>query len=450
MIACKKRADSTPSKIVAAAVTVAVLTTLVKSVSLFKELAVARNFGIGDDLDCFFVAWMFPQFLIGVINGAFAAAFVPAYIRARERARNGDRLLWQCVAAGTLMFAGVAAVLALTAPWIVSLIAAGFSAAKQAEAAALLLILCPTVALSGVSGIFSAALSARERFLASALAPICNPVVVLGFLAIGGRSLRIESLAWGCVFGSCLELAVLVLLIWRSGVEFRFNLKGLRHELRRIGGQFFPAALGQSVIGLTLIVDQSFAASLGPGAVSSLAYGYKLVAFAASILMIAIGSSTATFVSQAIERSDSQNVRSIISAFSRTVFLVSCGIGAVLFALSPLMVQLLFQNAAIDHRAILAVAGIQRVFAFQLPFLLVGIVYARVIASLCETNKLLFISTMVLVLDIIFDALLSRWFGAIGIAASTVICYAASMIVSQRIVSRLLSVQTAHRAAEAA
>jgi hypothetical protein len=57
---------------------------------------------------------------------------------------------------------------------------------------------------------------------------------------------------------------------------------------------------------------------------------------------------------------------------------------------------------------------------------------------------------MVLGLDIVFDALLSRWFGAIGIAASTVICYAASMLVAQRIVSRLLFFQTARRAAEAA
>jgi Na+-driven multidrug efflux pump len=114
------------------------------------------------------------------------------------------------------------------------------------------------------------------------------------------------------------------------------------------------------------------------------------------------------------------------------------------------MVQLLFRNAAIDLRTTLAIASIQRVFAFQLPFLLVGIVYSRIIASFCETRKLLYISTMVLGLDIVFDALLSRWFGAIGIAASTVICYAASMLVAQRIVSRLLFFQTARRAAEAA
>src|SRR5215510_4174093 len=71
-------------RILTAMLTVGGLTSIVKVASTFKEMLLARQFGVGDGLDAFLIAYMLPSFAINVLAGSFSAALIPTYIQARE------------------------------------------------------------------------------------------------------------------------------------------------------------------------------------------------------------------------------------------------------------------------------------------------------------------------------------------------------------------------------
>src|SRR6185503_14581895 len=72
-------------RIFAAMLTVGTLTAAVKVVSTFKEMVVARQFGVSDGLDALLIAYLLPSFAINVVAGSFNAALVPTYIQVREQ-----------------------------------------------------------------------------------------------------------------------------------------------------------------------------------------------------------------------------------------------------------------------------------------------------------------------------------------------------------------------------
>ena len=63
------REKSMNRRIFSAMMTVGVLTVLAKAASASKDLATAYQFGAGDALDAFLIAWLVPTFAINLVSG---------------------------------------------------------------------------------------------------------------------------------------------------------------------------------------------------------------------------------------------------------------------------------------------------------------------------------------------------------------------------------------------
>src|SRR5207237_808646 len=74
---------STNRRILGATATVAMLSLVVRAVSLGKDLVVAYRFGTGDALDAFLIALLLPTFAINVVASSLNSAFVPIFIQLR-------------------------------------------------------------------------------------------------------------------------------------------------------------------------------------------------------------------------------------------------------------------------------------------------------------------------------------------------------------------------------
>ncbi len=82
-------------RIFAAMVTVGSFSALVKLAAAAKEMVIAYQFGAGDALDAFLIAFLLPQFAVTLVSGSLNAALIPTYIQVREREghRGALRLL---------------------------------------------------------------------------------------------------------------------------------------------------------------------------------------------------------------------------------------------------------------------------------------------------------------------------------------------------------------------
>jgi putative peptidoglycan lipid II flippase len=412
--------ESVNGRIFTAAVIIAALASLVKAVSLAKEMRIARVFGAGDALDAFYVAILLPGFLSSIVS-SFGNAFIPTYIQVREtEGELAAQRLFSTVA--TLNIAALVALslfLAVTAQWLLPVIGSGFGPEKLALTRTLLFVLLGQLSATGLSMLWRAVLNARECFALTALAPIVSPVIILIALVASSGSRRIYALALGTVFGTVGELAITGYGLCRRGIPIVPRWHGLTGPVRQVLGQAAPVAAGAVLMSSTTLVDQSMAAMLGSGSVAALNYANKVTP-----LLLTIGvSSLATAVLPSFSRlsadQDWAELRHVLNTFTNLLALVTVPLTVILIIFSEQLISTFFQGGAFTAQDVRMVARVQSLLFLQLPFYAIGNLYVHAISSLRRNHILMWGTTIAVCVNILLNLLFMRILGLPGIALST-------------------------------
>ncbi|GAI37346.1 unnamed protein product [marine sediment metagenome] len=152
---------------------------------LIRDRLLAGQFGAGDELDIYYTAFRLPDLVFSIlIMGAISSAFIPIFA---QYFRKNKKEAWQ-LTSGVLNLAllcliVVAGILVIFAPFIISLIAPGFSGAKREMTILLTRIMFLSPIILGISSILGGVLQYFHRFLIYSLAPILyNIGIIIGIL----------------------------------------------------------------------------------------------------------------------------------------------------------------------------------------------------------------------------------------------------------------------------
>jgi putative peptidoglycan lipid II flippase len=428
-----------------AMLTVAAATGVVKLAAIVKEMVIAAQFGAGDQIDAFVIAFLLPSFVIGVVSSAFQAAVIPTYVQVRDHDGPGaarellsDVTLWSCVLLLTLT-----GVLVVAAPAIIPLIASKFGPEKLWLTQALFFFLLPLVVLTGFTAIWGAALNAEERFIFVSVTPLATPIlIVLTLFAVGGV-VGIYALPAGMVLGGLIEAGVLARRIRRQGLWVIPRWRRVHPETGAVMKQFIPMAVGAFLMSSTGVVDLSMAAMLGPGSVATLNYANRLVMFLLGFCSAAMSTVLLPHFSGMVARHDWVAVRDTVRMYLRWIALTTVPFTAVLIWLSVPITRLMFERGAFGAEATLVVGGTQALFLIQMPFYLMSIVLVRLISSLKANHLLMWGSAISVVVNIALNYAFMQWLGVRGIALSTTVVYVVSFCFLSIVLSRLLKNATA-------
>ncbi|MDQ2654987.1 MAG: MATE family efflux transporter [Chloroflexota bacterium] len=416
-------------QIAGATATVAVTTALVAFVSIPRELLIAAQFGTGEAADAFLVALVVPTFVLGVLGGSVASAFIPAYLRVSERdgPGAGDQLLRELSTVLLGLLCLVSVIVGLISPYVLRVIASGFSGSKLALTQQVLFALLITVPLGGISALWAAVLNAKGAFaipsLSQGIIPIAGICALLLFPGAG-----IAALTAGMVIGFALRTVILVWALRSRGVAFLPTWSGSSEDLRSVGRQYAPMAAASVLMGGTILVDQAVAASLGPGSVATLGYGLKFITLATSLGSLALGTAVLPFLSRMVATKNWSELRSTVRTFSLLALLATLPVAVIASIYAAPLVSVLYERGAFSSSDTIAVAQILALGVWQLPFFAVGTVFSRLVSSLGANQLLLIQAAMVLGLDIVLDVTLARYAGVAGIALATTLMYAASLV----------------------
>ena len=420
----KLTSGSVNRKIFGAAVTVALMTMLVKVAAVFRELVVAWRFGISDALDAFFIALLIPSFIISVVAESFNAALIPTYIRVREQEGNqaAQRLL-----SGTIVWSmgllGVTTILILaTAPLYLPYLASGFTPEKIDLTFHLLCAILPNVLLSGIIVIWSAVLNAGERFALAALSPITTSIITI-ILLLMFPSWSVFSLAAGLVGGAALEISLLGVLLRKQGISLRPKWHGFDTHMRHVAKQYVPMIAGAFLMCSTLLVDQSMAAMLLPGSVAALNYGNRLVALPINIATQALGTAVIPYFSKMVAEQNWKGVRHTLKHYMRLIFFITVPLTVLIVIFSDLIVKIMLQRGSFTANDTYLVAQIQSFNALQIPFYVANILVVKLISALRANYILMYGSLINLTANIILNYLFMQKLGIAGIALSTSCVY---------------------------
>ena len=434
------RAGSANSRIFSAILTVGGMTILVKLVSTAKEVVVAHQFGVGDGLDAFLIAFLLPSVAINIIAGSFNAALIPTYIQVRDKQgrQAAQRLFSSVMICSGLLLIVVSLLMALAAPRVLESLGSGFGPEKIALTRKLFYILLPILPLSGMFVTWSAVLNASGRFALAAISPMMTPLIAIIVVREFSASSGTFSLSIAMVAGVILEGSILAAALMRQGISIVPRWRGFDPATKQVIGQYAPMIVGGCLMSSTGLVDQAMAAMLSPGSVSILSYGNKVSSVVIGVCSIAISTAVLPQFSSMVAAEDWASVRNTLKTYTRLTLIATVPLTLVLVLMSRLLVSVLFQHGAFSESNTIAVASVQSMYILQLPFYVTGMLFVRLISALKGNHVLMWGASISFILNIVMDYLLMNWIGVAGLALSTSVVYLASLAYLSLTAMRLL------------
>ncbi|HKA21005.1 MAG TPA: murein biosynthesis integral membrane protein MurJ [Blastocatellia bacterium] len=412
-------------RIFSAILTVGAMTIVVKLVSTAKEIVVAHQFGVGDGLDAFLIAFLLPSVAINVIAGSFNAALIPTYIQIREQqgSRAAQRLFSSVMICSGLLLVTVSVLMALAAPRALASLGSGFGPEKLELTRQLFYILLPTLPLSGLFVTWAAVLNAGGRFALAAISPMMTPLTAIIVVRELSGSWGVYSLAIAMVVGVILEGLVLGAALRKQGISVVPRWRGLDSATKQVMKQYAPMIVGGCLMSSTGLVDQAMAAMLSTGSVSILNYGNKVSSVVIGIGSVALSTAVLPQFSRMVAAEDWAAARNTVKTYTRLTMIATLPLTLVLVLASRQLVGLLFQHGAFNESNTIAVASVQSMYILQLPFFVTGMLFVRLISALKANHVLMWGTTISFTLNITLNYLFMKSLGASGIALSTSVVY---------------------------
>ena len=357
--------------------TVGGLTMVSRVLGFFRDILLAAIFGTGLVADAFVVAFRFPNlFRRWFGEGAFNAAFIPLFAKKLEGdGREAARAFAEEAMAGlTFILILLSALCMVAMPWLMYVLAPGFSDTSEKFDLAVLMsrIAVPYLLCMSLVALLSGVLNTIGKFVESSLVSVVLNLALIAAMLLallfGFRNDRGAGLAmaWGIFAAGILQLALLLDGVRRNGMSLRLRRPRLGDDMRRLLTLGIPGIVAGGITQINIVIG-GMIASWQDGAVSYLYYADRLYELPLAIVGIAIGVVLLPDLSRHLRAGDhaavidSQN-RSLELAMLLTIP------AAVALAVVPWpIVATLFERGAFGPNDTRAVAGALAIFALGLP-----------------------------------------------------------------------------------
>ena len=288
-----------------------------------------------------------------------------------------------------------------------------------------MLIVTPTVLLCGVTSLWNSTLNSEERFAASGLVPVLTPLfAILAMFTLGGVW-GIRSLAIGILMGALAELFLIGWILHRGGHRLIPIAGRPSKEVRQVLHQYLPLVVAAALMSSTTLVDNAMASELGSGSVATLSYGRKLVALAISLPVLSISRAIFPYFLAQVATRNWSELRQTLARSRWAVLLTMIPLAVILFSFRDRSHPWCC-NVERFGRDTEAVAWVQAMYAIQIPFYTLSILYVRLISSM-RLNYLLTMTTVIsIILNVVLNYVLMQAMGVAGIALSTSLVFAVS------------------------
>lgn len=334
---------------------------------LVRETVFARFFGAGFLYDAFVVAFKIPNILRDLFaEGALSAAFVKVFTDYQIKKNEAEA--WQLASLVFNVLAVVMSVITvvgiLIAPYVIPLLARGFSPEKAALAVTLTQIMFPFILLVALAALAMGVLNTKGKFgipaSASTAFNICSILFGLGiayYLSGGGWEISndktlipsdaakwaIIGMSFGTLIGGAAQLLIQVPSLLKVGFlfspVFNFADAGVKRIMRLMG----PAIIGTGAIQVKVLVDL-VVVSVIEGGNSWLSFAFRLMQFPIGVFGVAIGTAAIPALSRLASENKTGEFRNTLADSLKLVFLLTVPAACGLIVLGEPIIAMIYQG----------------------------------------------------------------------------------------------------------
>ncbi|MDX9893070.1 MAG: murein biosynthesis integral membrane protein MurJ [Patescibacteria group bacterium] len=411
----KKILTGQSKSITAAAIILGSASLVSRVLGILRDRILAGEFGAGNELDIYFAAFRIPDFIFNIlVLGALSAGFIPvfaSYLNKKEKAwelvNNILHILSFClILISILVF--------ILAPWLVKIIAPGFSPSQLATTAGMTRIMFLSPILLGISGIFGSILQSLKRFFVYSLAPILyNLGIIIGALFFT-EHLGIFGLAWGVILGAFMHLLIQLVAVVSLGYHYQWQFNLNDKNLRRILKMMVPRTLTLIVSQINFLAITIIGSTLTVGSITIFNFANNIQSF--PLGLFAISFAIAAFPTLAELANKKRQFINTLSLTIRQILFLIIPSSVLLIVLRAQVVRVVLGSGRFDWEDTVLTLETLALFAVSLFAQALILVLSRAFFAL-EDSKTPFYTGLISVFsNIILALMLSEKFGVAGLA----------------------------------
>ena len=444
-----------PSSFIRSAGVFGSITMVSRLFGLTRDLVIAYFFGAGLLTDAFFVAFGIPNLLRRLFGeGALNAATVPVisgYIERGER-EEGWGLVTDLFNLLLLLLLALSLIGIALAPYLIRLMAWGFSRnpGQISIAAHLLRVMFPYAIFICLAALEMGALNSFNHFATPAAAPIMLNICMISFTLLPSLLLdipereRINWLAYGVLVGGMLQMGIQIPPMrrrgWRYGLSFR-----LTPDVRQVLRLMAPAAVGQTVVQINLMIDRLLATFLPKGSLTYLYYANRLVQLPLGVFGIAISTAVLPYLSRQTARGDLEGMKGTLMRALRLAYFISFPAMVGMIVLREPIIALLFEHGLFNRADTAGTAWALLFYSLGLFSYSGAKIASQAFYSLKDTKTPVIVGAVAMICNAALNLILMRTFLkhgglALATAISSTINMALLIWILRRRIGRLGSV----------
>lgn len=401
---------------------VASISLFIKGIGFVKESVVASTFGLSEQLDTYFIAMLIPGFISNVFLGSFKNVFIPNYISELKTGVNFKSFQ----ATGFIIIVLVSLTFLLfsylfTDVYLINIFP-GHTEAYYDLVKVQFYYVAPCILLWGISTLISGLLNISNEFKYSSLNTAFIPITILACVLFFKDSLGDAVLAIGTLLGSLFNFFFLLYIGIRRDV-LHLGVPDFRNANAILMFKQVPAKVSSGFLtGLIGVTDQYFAAQLAIGSIAALNYGHKIPAFITGLLILAMSNVLLPHFSKRVIENRKKAFDDLLKLL-KWLFIASSAITIVAILMSDFVVELLFQRQQFTADDTLMVSAIQKIILIYAPFTVCGMVLVNFLTSINKNAFMAYVALISMVLNVILDFILMKFYGVYGIAICTTVIY---------------------------
>ena len=330
-------------------------TLLSRITGFIRDVLMAAALGQGFLSDAFVVAFLFPNYFRAIFGeGTLNPAFLPRYAALKAKGEHdkaalfGDSVFsWQIAAQLVILLAALAGM-----PFIVRMLAAGWSPDQQALTTSLARITFPYLILTVVAIQLSAMLNAIEQFWAAAAwSNFQNVAMILTLLLAHSFPNAAYAAAWGVLLGGFGQLFFMLWAAGRHGLRLRISRPRWTPQIKEFFIAFGAVTVGAASYVIAPFIDTVLATWLPTGSRTALYYADRINQLPLGVLGLAIGTVLLPEMSARLAKNDVAGSDAAQNRAAAVSLMLTLPFMGVFLAIPAVIMRGVFEHGAFNRHA---------------------------------------------------------------------------------------------------
>ena len=419
-------------QITKASLMVTLLTGVTFFLLFFRDILMSRWYGLGIELDAFYIAMAIPMFFVNFLSVPLGAAIIPVYQKVREQQglESAQKFISNISFVSLILLGLLSLGLFIGSPWLFKIFGWGFNEqqltlAQQISPYSLLLLF-----FSGSVILGNSILNANSRFFIPALANAIVPIIAILFIFLFSDSIGIIAVAVGMLTGQVINLFIIYQYNKKLNISFFPRYEKKEHQLvKSIIPMFSALAISALFLNTSVVIDSIMASTIGEGSVGAYSLGIKAVSFVTGIIGAGVTSVLLPYFSSYIAQNKLTSGRDELTFYLLLGSILTIPVGLIFFEYSYILINFIYQGGNINVDDAQIISKVAAFGMIQLPFFTVNILLVR-FANARQHSRLVLVSAIIgIALNIILNFIFIDSMGEAGLALATTLALFVSSLI---------------------